>query len=61
MVLLHLSKWAINSKKSFNVKDVLAAISTIKKLGIKVITKKNKCKIYGEELGYKYKKPNYKR
>jgi 3-phosphoshikimate 1-carboxyvinyltransferase len=37
--------------------DVLAAIKTIKKLGIKVILKKNVCKIYGKGIdGYKYKK-----
>ncbi len=37
--------------------DVLAAIDTIKKLGIKVILNKNICKIYGKGInGYKYKK-----
>tara|TARA_Y100000816_G_C26085156_1_gene572476 strand:+ start:659 stop:1990 length:1332 start_codon:yes stop_codon:yes gene_type:complete len=37
--------------------DVIAAIKTIKKLGIKVKIKKNKCKIYGRGVeGYKYKK-----
>ena len=36
--------------------DVLAAIKLIKKLGIKVILKKNSCKIYGKGVeGYKYK------
>ena len=36
--------------------DVLAAINLIKKLGIKVILKKNSCKIYGQGVeGYKYK------
>ena len=35
--------------------DVLAAIETVKKLGIKVITKKNECIIFGEGInGYKY-------
>ena len=35
--------------------DVLAAINVIKKLGIKVILKKNSCKIYGKGInGYKY-------
>ena len=37
--------------------DVLAAIDTIKKLGIKVTTNKKECKIYGKGInGYKYKK-----
>ncbi|MDC3030156.1 3-phosphoshikimate 1-carboxyvinyltransferase [Candidatus Pelagibacter sp.] len=36
--------------------DVLAAITVIKKLGIKVILKKNSCKIYGRGIdGYHYK------
>ena len=35
--------------------DVLAAIETVKKLGIKVIIKKNECIIFGEGInGYKY-------
>ncbi len=35
--------------------DVLAAIKLIRKLGIKVILKKNSCKIYGKGIdGYKY-------
>ena len=37
--------------------DVLAAIQAIKKLGIKVIIKKNECIIFGKGVdGYKYKK-----
>jgi len=37
--------------------DVLAAIKTIKKLGIKVILKKNICEIYGKGIdGYKIKR-----
>ena len=37
--------------------DVLAAIKAIKKLGIKVIIKNDKCKIYGKGIdGYKFKK-----
>ena len=37
--------------------DVIAAIDAVKKLGIKVILKKNYCKIYGKGIdGYKYKK-----
>ena len=36
--------------------DVLASIEVIKKLGIKVVKKKNSCKIYGEGInGYKYR------
>ena len=37
--------------------DVLAAIKSIKKLGVKVVIKKNICKIYGVGVnGYNYKK-----
>ena len=37
--------------------DVLAAINAIKILGIKVVTKKNECEIYGKGInGFKYKK-----
>ena len=37
--------------------DVLASIEAIKKLGVKVVIKKNICKIYGVGInGYKYKK-----
>ena len=37
--------------------DVLAALSAIRKLGIKTVVKKNECKIYGKGVdGYKYKK-----
>ena len=35
--------------------DVIAAINTIKKLGIKVSINKNNCKIYGKGIdGYKF-------
>ena len=37
--------------------DVLATLDVVKKLGIKVINKKNLCKIYGRGIdGFKYKK-----
>ena len=37
--------------------DVMAAIKTVRKLGIKSDIKSNKCKIYGKGIeGYKYKK-----
>ena len=37
--------------------DVLASIEAVKKLGVKVVNKKNICKIYGVGIGgYKYKK-----
>ena len=37
--------------------DVLASIEAVKKLGVKVVNKKNTCKIYGVGIGgYKYKK-----
>ena len=37
--------------------DVISAINSIKKLGIRVVTKKNETKIYGRGIkGFKYKK-----
>ncbi len=37
--------------------DVIAAVNAVRKLGVKVILKKNICKIYGKGLeGYNYKK-----
>ena len=37
--------------------DVLAALDSIKKLGIKVIARKNYCEIFGNGInGFKYKK-----
>ncbi len=37
--------------------DVIAAINAVKKLGIKVIFEKDRCKIYGKGInGYRYKK-----
>ena len=45
------------SKNLLKSEDVLAAIKAIKKLGIKVILKKNICEIYGNGInGYQYKK-----
>ncbi|WP_440655335.1 3-phosphoshikimate 1-carboxyvinyltransferase [Candidatus Pelagibacter sp. HIMB1506] len=45
------------SKNLLLSEDVLAAINAIKNLGIKVIYKKNECKIFGKGLGgYNYKK-----
>ena len=42
--------------------DVLAAIQTIKKLGVKVFFNNQICKIYGVGInGYKYKKNKYTR
>ena len=37
--------------------DVLASIEAIRKLGVRVVVKKDICKIYGVGIkGYKYKK-----
>ena len=45
------------AKNLLKSEDVLAAIKAIKKLGIKVILKKNICEIYGNGInGYQYKK-----
>ena len=46
-----------NAKNLLISEDVLAAIKSIRKLGIKVSLKNKKCKIYGKGInGYKYKK-----
>ena len=46
-----------SAKNLLMSEDVLAAIQAIKKLGIKVIIKKNECIIFGKGIdGYKYKK-----
>ena len=55
-----LASQAIGKSKSYNLlmsEDVLAAIDSIKKLGIKVRIKKNYCEIVGNGInGFKYKK-----
>ena len=51
---------ANGTSKSNNLlmsEDVIAALNAIKKLGIKISLKNNRCKIYGKGIdGYKYKK-----
>ena len=59
-------RWALISSLSNGVskaenllvsEDVMAAIQTIRKLGIKVVINNKVCKIYGKGIdGYKYKK-----
>ena len=45
------------AKNLLKSEDVIASIKAVKKLGIKVITKKNTCKIFGKGInGYKYKR-----
>ena len=45
------------SKNLLMSEDVITSIKAVRKLGIKVITKKNTCKIFGKGInGYKYKK-----
>ena len=55
-----LASQAIGKSKGFNLlmsEDVLAALDAIKKLGIKVITNKSYCEIFGNGInGFKYKK-----
>ena len=55
-----LASIAIGKSKGFNLlmsEDVLAAIDSIKKLGIKVKLQKNYCEIVGNGInGFKYKK-----
>ena len=51
---------AAGTSKAYNLlisDDVISAINTIKKLGVKVILKKKYCKIFGKGIdGFKYKK-----
>ena len=52
-----LAKGVSMAKNILKSEDVLATIDAVRKLGIKVILKKNFCKIYGNGLeGYVYKK-----
>ncbi len=52
-----LANGASKAKNLLMSEDVLAAIKAIKKLGIKVITNKKECIIFGKGIdGYKYKK-----
>ncbi len=57
VILSSLSKGKSTAYNLLKSDDVLSAIKNIRKLGIKVILKKNKCEVYGKGLfGYKYKK-----
>ena len=52
-----LAKGMSKAKNLLMSEDVVAAIKAVKKLGIKVIIKKEECKIYGNGVnGYKYRK-----
>ena len=52
-----LSNGVSQAKNLLMSEDVVAALNAIKKLGIKVKTNKNNCKIYGRGIdGYQYKK-----
>ena len=55
-----LASQAVGKSKAYNLlmsEDVMAAIDSIKKLGIKVKINKNYCEIYGNGInGFKYKK-----
>ena len=57
MLFASLANGVSRAKNILKSEDVLAAIDAVRKLGIKVILKKNFCKIYGNGLeGYVYKK-----
>ena len=57
VLLSSLASGMCKSKNLLMSEDVLAALSAIKKLGIKTVIRKNECKIYGKGVdGYKYKK-----
>ena len=55
-----LASQAVGKSKAYNLlmsEDVMSAIDSIKKLGIKVKINKNYCEIYGNGInGFKYKK-----
>ncbi len=52
-----LAKGVSKAKNLLRSEDVIAAIDTIRKLGIKVQLSKNNCKIFGEGInGYSYRK-----
>ena len=55
-----LASQAMGKSKAFNLlmsEDVIAALNSIKKLGIKVSVKKSHCEIYGNGInGFRYKK-----
>ena len=52
-----LAKGTSKAKNLLMSEDVLAAINTIRKLGIKVVIRKKECKIFGKGIdGYHYKK-----
>ena len=52
-----LSKGICKAKNLLISEDIIATIQAIKKLGIKVILKKNSCVVFGKGInGFKYKK-----
>ncbi len=57
ILLSSLTKGKCTGYNLLNSEDIISAIKSIRKLGIKVILKKSKCEIYGGGLfGFKYKK-----
>ncbi len=57
MLISSLADGVSKAKNLLMSEDVLAAIRSIKKLGVKVVIKKDVCKIYGVGVnGYKYRK-----
>ena len=57
VIFASLANGKSKAKNILMSEDVLAAIETIKKLGIKVIISKKECKVFGRGIdGYRYKK-----
>ena len=57
VLISSLANGVSKAKNLLMSEDVLASIQAIRKLGIKVLTKKNVCKVYGDGIkGYKYRK-----
>jgi len=56
IILSSISKGKCIATNILKSEDVISAIESIKKLGIRIIIKKNKCEVYGKGLfGYSYK------
>ena len=57
VLIASLANGVSTAKNLLLSQDVLASIEAVKKLGVKVVNKRNTCKIYGVGIGgYKYKK-----
>lgn len=57
LILSSMASGTSEARNLLKSEDTQSTINSLRKLGIKIILKKNKCKVYGKGLnGYKYKK-----